>query len=128
MSVPPRRGLNRRPARGFGQKKDSSLGKPPSRSTKKKRFSISDAFKRAQERRNIRKIKREQQKKLREYGLSKVGSKPSEKATKRPTKIKTHIDPKMPNRKMPNRKKATGGRPKGSGQRVRRGFTKGRGF
>lgn len=125
MSVPPRRGLNRRPARGFGQKKDSSLGKAPSRSTQKKRFSISDAFKKGQERRRIRKIKRDQLKKLREYGLSKIGSKPSEKATKRPKPIKPTVDPKMP--KKP-RKPVTGSRPKGSGQRVRRSFTKGRGI
>jgi len=65
MSVPPRRGLNRRPARGFGKKKVSSLGKAPSRLTRKKRFSISDSFKRGEERRRIRKIKREQEKKLR---------------------------------------------------------------
>ena len=107
MSVPPRRGLNRRPARGFGQKKDSSLGKAPSRSTQKKRFSISDAFKKGQERRRIRKIKRQQEKKLREYG---------------PIKIKRSVDSKKP------RKPVTGSRPKGSGQRVRRSFTKGRGI
>tara|TARA_B100000123_G_scaffold30396_1_gene20494 strand:- start:163 stop:543 length:381 start_codon:yes stop_codon:yes gene_type:complete len=118
MSVPPRRGLNRRPARGFGQKKDSSLGKPPSK-PKKKRYSISDAFKRGEERRRIRKIKREQQKKLRG------------KSTKSPLVV----EPKRP--KTPKitktlnktgRRKVPGVKAPGSGTRVRRGLTKGRGI
>tara|TARA_B100000085_G_scaffold232705_1_gene219912 strand:- start:43 stop:429 length:387 start_codon:yes stop_codon:yes gene_type:complete len=107
MSVVPNRGTRgrrtlsglrtRRPARGFGQKKDSSLGKPPSRSTRKKRLSISDAFKRAQERRNERKIKRDKERKLRQFALSRVGKTQEKvKSTKKPIRLKISVDPKRP--------------------------------